>query len=257
MISEAFPGLIAAAMLIALGGAAHCAGMCGGISAALSFAVPESRRQGKRLWGWQLLFGAGRLTTYGLLGAAAGALGGRLLAVLPAPGMALGLALAGTLMAFLAVHLAGKGGLLMGLELAGKQIWNRIQPVTRLLMPIDRIHKAWLLGVVWGLLPCGLVYTALALAATSGTALTGLCIMLAFGAVTVMPVAASGVVASRLALLRSPVARRLALFLTLSLSVAFFLLAWQMRDAVHHHASPAPHGEIHGETAPEHHSHRH
>ena len=259
MINETLPGLILASILIGAGGAGHCVGMCGGISGALTFAVPEQRRTGLRLWGWQLLFGLGRLATYVLLGVTAGALGGELLDALPAPAMTVGLALAGVLMLFLALHLAGKGGLLMGLEQAGKSLWRRIQPVTRIFMPIDRIHKAWLLGMVWGLLPCGLVYAALALAATSGTATSGGLVMAAFGSVTVVPVVATGIVASRLTLLRGPRARKVSVAMALLLSGSFFLMAWWMsssgHDHAHHHLDSPHHGHVAPSSLPD--THRH
>ena len=59
MIELMLPQLSAAALL-AVAGAAHCVGMCGGIGTALTFTVPAARREGLRLWGWQLLFGVVR-----------------------------------------------------------------------------------------------------------------------------------------------------------------------------------------------------
>ncbi|WP_197477584.1 sulfite exporter TauE/SafE family protein, partial [Alcanivorax sp. HI0044] len=64
MTIEALASLIASAALIASAGSVHCIGMCGGISSALTFSIPEARRQGVALWGWQLLFGLGRVGTY-------------------------------------------------------------------------------------------------------------------------------------------------------------------------------------------------
>jgi len=174
----ALPTLLASAALLASAGSVHCIGMCGGISSALTFSIPESRRQGKSLWGWQLLFGIGRVTTYMVLGALAGMLGKALLDWLPGPSMAIGLSLSGVLMLLLSGYLLGQGVWLKKLEGIGAGLWRRLQPLTRRLLPVDRPLKALALGGLWGLLPCGLIYTALALAVTSGSALAGALVML-------------------------------------------------------------------------------
>ncbi len=241
MNPESLLALLASSAIIAATGSIHCVGMCGGISSALTFAVPERQRQGGALWWWQAILGMGRVTTYTLLGLLAGVLGNKLLGWLPGPSMAFGLALSGVLMLLLAMHLSGKGGLLAHLERLGQGLWRTLQPLTRKLMPLDHPLKAWLLGMLWGFLPCGLVYTALALAATSGEAFTGGAVMAVFGAITVIPVATTGVVASQLQAFRGPKARKIAVGLTLVLAVLFLFMAWQMANgeghAMHQHAA--------------------
>jgi sulfite exporter TauE/SafE len=161
---ESLLTLLASALLLASAGSVHCIGMCGGISSALTFSIPESRRQGKSLWGWQLLFGIGRVSTYMVLGSLAGMLGKALLDWLPGPSMAIGLTLSGILMLLLSGYLLGQGVWLKKLEGIGSGLWRRLQPLTRRLLPVDHPLKALALGGLWGLLPCGLIYTALALA---------------------------------------------------------------------------------------------
>ena len=228
MNPESILALLASSALIAATGSIHCVGMCGGISSALTFAIPESKRHGKALWLWQGILGLGRVTTYTLFGTLAGGLGNRLLNLLPGPAMAFGLALSGVLMLLLALHLAGQGGLLAHLERFGQGAWRTLQPLTQKLIPLDHPIKAYLLGMLWGFLPCGLVYTAVALAATSGHALTGGTLMAVFGVITVIPVATTGVVASQLQGFRSPRARKFAVFLTAILAAAFLIMALKM-----------------------------
>ncbi len=239
---ESLLALLASAFLLASAGSVHCIGMCGGISSALTFSIPEQRRQGKSLWGWQLLFGAGRVSTYVVLGSLAGALGKVLLEWLPGPSMAIGLALSGVLMLLLSGYLLGRGVLLKKLEGIGTGLWRRLQPLTRRLLPVDHPAKALALGGLWGLLPCGLVYTALALAITSGTALAGALVMLCFGAVTVMPVATTGVIASQLQRFRTGPWPKVAALLTLMLALVFFWQAWSMSQGTHtgHHGAMPP-----------------
>lgn len=233
MTNEALFPLLASAALIASAGSVHCIGMCGGISSALTFSIPEARRQGMALWGWQLLFGLGRVGTYCALGALAGALGGLFLAQLPSPSMAAGLTLSGILMLLLSAYLLGRGGLLQRVEKIGQRLWRGLQPVTRKLMPIDHPAKALALGALWGFLPCGLIYTSLALAATAGSALAGTLVMLCFGIITVAPVATTGVLASQLQRFRRGAWPALASVLTLCLALLFFWQAWVMTQQGH------------------------
>ncbi|MCG8392733.1 MAG: sulfite exporter TauE/SafE family protein [Pseudomonadales bacterium] len=244
---DSLAALLVSAALVASAGSIHCIGMCGGISSALTFSIPEARRQGKSLWGWQCLFGAGRVTTYVILGALAGLLGGALLDRLPGPSMAVGLTLSGVLMLLLSGYLLGRGNLLKRLEGLGKKLWRRLQPLTRRLLPVDHPGKALLLGGLWGLLPCGLIYTALALAATAGSALSGALIMLVFGVITIIPVATTGVIASQLQRFRQGIWPRVAASATFLLALVFFWQAWAMsQHPMHHHgdaqnAPPAHH----------------
>ena len=242
---ESLLTLLASALLLASAGSVHCIGMCGGISSALTFSIPESRRQGKSLWGWQLLFGIGRVSTYMVLGS----LGKALLDWLPGPSMAIGLTLSGILMLLLSGYLLGQGVWLKKLEGIGSGLWRRLQPLTRRLLPVDHPLKALALGGLWGLLPCGLIYTALALAVTAGSAPAGALVMLVFGMVTVIPVAITGVIASRLQHFRNGIWPKVAASLTFLLALAFFWQAWSMSQMPHHvHPGPADPGK---------HSHHH
>jgi hypothetical protein len=71
------------------------------------------------------------------------------------------------------------------LERAGLVLWRRLHPLTRHLLPADTLPRALGLGLLWGWLPCGLVYGILATALLSGNALDGAAIMAAFGLGTV------------------------------------------------------------------------
>jgi len=234
MIEVILPILTAAALL-AVAGAGHCVGMCGGIGTALTFTVPAARRQGLRLWGWQCLFGIGRISTYTALGTLAGGLGNRLLRVLPADGPAWPALLSAALMALLALHFLTGATLLRRLERPGAVLWRHLQPLIRALLPVDRPVKALVLGGLWGFLPCGLVYSALLLAASSATAFGGALVMLTFGAITLIPVAAGGILGGQLRRLKSASGRRLAGVFGLLLA-GWFLIQGLAPDSLHHWA---------------------
>jgi len=204
-------GSLAAAFLLGLFSSGHCLGMCGGIMGALSVAIPPEAR-GRR---WRLLLGynAGRIASYSLMGLVAGALAASI-----APSSPLLRLVAGLLLIAMGLYLAGWWRGLLWLERGGQHLWRYLQPLGRSLIPVRRLPQALLLGGLWGWLPCGLVYTALAYALAQGQALAGGAVMLAFGLGTLPAVLAAGLAAERLtALLRRPRLRQL-----LALSIIAF-----------------------------------
>jgi hypothetical protein len=84
------------------------------------------------------------------------------------------------------------------LENVGRYLWVYIQPIGKAFMPVDRIPKALLLGALWGWLPCGLVYAALAVAMTQPAPGLAAGAMFAFGLGTLPAVLASGVATQQL-----------------------------------------------------------
>lgn len=183
------------ALALFLGGLAsglHCAGMCGGISAGFTLVQKEDQ------WRRQLAFNAGRITSYAAAGAAAGALGSAgayAVAVFPAQ-LTLFL-LSSALVAAAGVHLAFALPL-SGLERLGLPVWRRVQPLAARLLPARTLPRAYVAGLAWGWLPCGLVYGALLVAVFAGGALQGAAAMAAFGAGTLPWLLVAGVAAARL-----------------------------------------------------------
>jgi hypothetical protein len=168
--------IFGAVFLTGLLGGVHCAGMCGGIVAALSGQV------GGRRLPLHLAYNGGRVLSYALAGALAGAAGsvGLLLdGVLPVQ-LAL-YVLANVMLIGLGLYLAGVSSVVAWIERLGMALWRRIQPLTRSLLPADTLPRALGLGLLWGWLPCGLVYAVLTTALLTGDALDGAAIMAAFG----------------------------------------------------------------------------
>ena len=184
---------LSAAFLLGLFSSAHCVGMCGGIMAALSMAVPAQAKS-RRTW-LLLSYNLGRIASYSLMGL----LVGLFAAQLAAWGAALWLRwLAGILLIAMGLYLANWWRGLTYLEAGGRYLWAYLQPLGKALMPVDSAPKALALGVIWGWLPCGLVYSALAYAMAQGQGGAGALVMLAFGLGTLPAVLATGLVAQQL-----------------------------------------------------------
>ena len=173
---------LTAAFLVGLLGGTHCIGMCGGIvgalSSGLSLDVQTSRR---RLVAAQLAYNTGRISSYTVAGVLLGLFGQQLGETGVLEGFPVGRIVAGVIMILFGIYLAGWWHSLLYLEQAGARLWKYIEPLGRRFVPVRSTGQAYLLGLVWGWLPCGMVYAVLALALTSGSAAAGGSIMLAFG----------------------------------------------------------------------------
>ena len=190
-----------AVFLIGLLGGVHCVGMCGGIVSALTVQVrlPGQSSPARREWPLHLAYNLGRIGSYTAAGAAMGAIGtvGMLFNdVLP---VQLALYVAANLMLVaLGLYLTGFTRALAGVERLGQRLWARIQPLTRRFLPARSVAKAFPLGLLWGFLPCGLVYSVLATALVTGSAERGAALMLAFGLGTLPNLLLAGMLLTRL-----------------------------------------------------------
>ncbi|MGM8229018.1 sulfite exporter TauE/SafE family protein [Cellvibrio sp. ARAG 10.3] len=173
---------------------AHCVGMCGGIMGALTMAIPADARQ--RRFQLLLTYNLGRIGSYTLMGVLLGAFAGALSGWAGETWLRM---VAGVLLIAMGLYLADWWRGLIYLERVGRYLWAYLQPLGKPLMPVNSLPKAALLGVIWGWLPCGLVYTALAYAAAQANIGQAGGVMLAFGLGTLPAVLATGFVARKLA----------------------------------------------------------
>jgi len=176
---------IAAAFMVGLLGSTHCIGMCGGIVGALTMGLPESTRQSPlKLLPYLLTYNSGRLISYSLAGLLVGLLSSSLSDIFQLGRFPIGGIVGGLFMVALGIYIGGWLQTLGWLEKIGGRFWQKIEPFGRRFMPVKSPSQALALGFFWGWLPCGLVYSTLALAATSGSAINSAVLMLAFGAGT-------------------------------------------------------------------------
>jgi sulfite exporter TauE/SafE len=185
-----------AAFALGVLGAPHCVAMCGGVvglaKAARGRALPmvgTPRRPSVIV----VALHAGRLTSYAVAGLLAGGLGRFAVSSWQsALELAAGLAMIGV-----GLFLCGLLPAYAKIERLGGPLWRALAPITRRALPLSTPLRALAFGAAWGWLPCGLVYSALALAAVSGSLFQGALAMLAFGVGTLPALVSAHVVLDR------------------------------------------------------------
>jgi uncharacterized protein len=171
---------LAAALVAGVAASGHCIAMCGGVAGALAMRSPDSGT-GARL-GMALAYNLSRITSYAVAGAIAGLAGSALLKAVDVAALSLAFrVLAGLVMLAAASRLLLGWRLLDPIEAAGSGVWRRIAPWASRQGRSGGFRGAIGLGLAWGWLPCGMTYSMLLLAATTGGALAGAAVMLAFG----------------------------------------------------------------------------
>ena len=231
------PVTFTSAFLLGLFSTMHCIGMCGGIIGALSLSLPLQVRNSKpRLFGFVLSYNVGRLISYSVAGLIAGAVG---TSVLQATGFDHGHAVLRSIgiimMVAIGIYLTGWLPQLASVEKIGIPVWRRLEPIGRKLVPVASIPKAIAYGMVWGWLPCGMVYFVLIWALTSGDAIHGALTMLAFGAGTLPTLLTAGFMTSWITrFAHSTRARQVVGVLIIIMAIGSLLIPMEH----HHHDQP-------------------
>jgi sulfite exporter TauE/SafE len=172
--------------------------MCGGIVGALTMGIDPAVQKSR----WRMLpfisaYNTGRLTSYTVAGAIAGLVGLYIMeASSPGHLQPIGKYVSAFFMIALGLYLGGWWMGLRWLEKAGALLWKRIEPLGRGLLPVRSTGQAFLVGLLWGWLPCGMVYAMLGWALVAGGPHQGATIMLAFGAGTLPMLMAMGAAGS-------------------------------------------------------------
>ena len=168
--------LFLAAFSMGLFGSPHCLGMCGGIVTAFGLSMQHVSDSKKN--GLILTYHLGRLISYSLLGLIASVVGVAIFQSImsnSAPRIVLGAVLVLIGLAMLGLPLFNQ------LEKVGMRFWQSLAPIRKKVFPIDSFGKALFAGLLWGFLPCGLVYGALMMAIAGNNITTGAALMFVFG----------------------------------------------------------------------------
>lgn len=188
-----------AALLLGFGSSLHCVAMCGPLAMTCPVLAP-------RPWPAVLsrgLYHTGRVTMYALLGLFLGQAGHFLRVIGMHKGVALGLGL---------LLLASAFFRRIGWSLSKDRLWQVFSTLRKPFLPLFRRRNAgalFLLGMLNGLIPCGMVYAAAALSLATGSAAGAVAFMALFGIGTTPLLVLGSAVLSGLAI-KFPVFRRLA-----------------------------------------------
>lgn len=185
------PTALLTGLLTGLFGSTHCVGMCGGIVGLLHSQLPAGR--GVLALGYH----AGRITSYLAIGLIATALGMLPLALLPAAAPVVMRVALGCILVLMAVYIALPGRFR---DVAGRlaaPVTRRMMPLFARFLPVRSLDNAIGLGLLWGFLPCGLLYTVVATAVLLADPLATSAMILSFGIGTVPLLLGSGLLMLR------------------------------------------------------------
>jgi len=159
------------AFSLGLAGAGHCLGMCGGIASALSLGGNGSPTI-------TCSYHFGRLCSYTILGGLLGFASASIEVSIWTKSLRY---IAGALLIGMGLYISNWWRGMALLEKAGAKLWQPIQRLSSRWLPVSSPRQALALGLTWGLMPCGLIYSSLAWAATTGSAFNSALLMFTFG----------------------------------------------------------------------------
>jgi sulfite exporter TauE/SafE len=219
-----------AAFIAGLTGSVHCLVMCGGIAGALGMRARTVGGSAPLALAHSSLYQLGRIGSYALAGAVVGTFGAAVQWVMEWLSIAIVLrVLAGLLLIMVALQLLLQWRVLQPIEQLGASLWRRIAPLAQHTQRAG-VLQTLLLGLIWGWLPCGLVYSMLMLGALGGSATHGALTMLAFGLGTLPMMLTSNLLAAQIA--RVTTLRKMRIFAGVLL---LMLGCWTMWVALQHH----------------------
>jgi sulfite exporter TauE/SafE len=159
--------------VVGLLGSLHCIGMCGPITMAL----PVFRNAPATLLTSRILYNVGRTLTYALMGALIGLLGQGFSLVGAQQWLSIGAGILLILIVFIPSRISARFSILKPAHHFTAFIKERFGK----LLKRQTLHSTFLIGIINGFLPCGLVYVALAGALATGSVIGGIGYMTFFG----------------------------------------------------------------------------
>jgi len=199
-MGESTLNILLGPFLIGLFSLFHCVGMCSGVVSVLTINLSHSILDYKsRLTFYSFIFSIGRISSYTILGVIAGSIG---------QGLEINLqsfmesevfrSISAIIIIIMGVATLGFFPILHNMLTGGKR-WKPLEKLCTEMLPIETPGQAYIFGMLWGFMPCGLVYTLLLLSMSSANPIHGGITMLAFGIGTLPVLLATGVIIGRIA----------------------------------------------------------
>jgi len=162
-------------------GSGHCIGMCGPIVMALSVTTAKNKSN-KIIISYLLAYNLGRITSYVITGSIVSLFGIFLSSIIGIDSRKIFIIFSSMIMILLGLYLANWWVYaIVRIEKLGAFVWHLIQPMATKFIPIKNIPTAFIAGILWGMLPCGLLYTALIWAMSATSVFDATIIMISFG----------------------------------------------------------------------------
>lgn len=168
--------------------------MCGGIIGALTLSIDKGIQNTKRsIFLYILAYNGGRISGYMIAGTAAAMIGSIVFGVVDKNSVRMVIRLfVFFLMLSIGFYLAGWFPRLALVEILGKPLWRVLEPVGKKILPVKCLTHAFLFGIIWGWMPCGLSYSIMFWASSFSHAYEGALLMFFFGIGTSVPVMTAG-----------------------------------------------------------------
>ncbi len=216
----------------------HCLGMCAGIVGALSMTIPSGIRDDR--WTFTILviaYNLGRISTYTILGVIAGLSGVAIVdQVFIESGQRMLQIIAGILLCGIGLNLMGLFPWTNKLGAIGYAIWSYIRPVGRYFFPVTNIYRAFASGMIWGMLPCAVIYSALLTSIAMANVYKSTLVMLFFGLGTLPGMIITGMISGNTnKKFQSSLLRYLAAILILALGIYSLSIPLLHTDMHQHH----------------------
>jgi len=194
--------------------------MCGGIAS--SIALTSNANKTRSL----LFYNFGRISSY----ATAGAILGSLDYLFRHGAMEIYLRLFAALMLIaMGLYVAQWWRGLTKIETLGHKLWRFISPAASKLLPVSNLRQAFTLGIFWGWLPCGLVYSTLIWSSAANSSTQSALLMLFFGLGTLPAMMTTSLLAKHL---KSLLSRRISQQISGAAIVAFGLYSIPWRGLI-------------------------
>ena len=225
----------------------HCVAMCGGVISTMMLAgSDEKKTSNSNKFNISFAYNLGRIVSYSMAGLISGFVGEKIINISSSINLHFILQLiATTVLIGIALNMLAILPFNKLLESLGMKLWKYLQPLGKYLLPINTLSRALFFGMLWGWLPCGMVYAALLLSLSVASPMESMLLMFVFGLGTFPGMVSAGYFSGKLAELQTKKSLRvitaaILMLIAISLPLSSYYFSKQhdhsaMEKQHHHH----------------------